>query len=52
VSVGGGQRWEVGKDEAALRYAFDLGARFTEMEDVKKATGSVVFNSGKVAQET
>lgn len=43
------RRWEVGKDEAALKHAFELGARLTEMEDVRKATGSVTFNFGKQA---
>jgi len=46
------RRWESGKDEAALKHAFELGARLTEMEDIKKATGSVTFNFGKPALET
>ena len=45
------RRWEAGKDEAALKYAFELGARLTEMEDIKKATGSVTFNFGKLTPE-
>lgn len=46
------RRWELGQDEAALKHAFELGTRLTEMEDVKKATGSVTFNFGKLASET
>jgi len=46
------RRWEAGKDEVALKHAFELGARLAEMEDVKKATGSVAFNFGKLTPET
>ena len=41
------RRCEVGNDEAAQKHAFELGARLSEMEDVKKVTGSVTFNFGK-----
>jgi multimeric flavodoxin WrbA len=46
------RRWETGKDEVALKHAFELGARLAEMEDIKQATGSVAFNFGKLAPET
>lgn len=46
------RRWEAGQDEAVLKHAFELGARLTEMEGVKKATGSVTFNFGKLVPET
>lgn len=45
------QRWETGKDEAALKHAFELGARLTELEDIEKATGSVTFNFARVETE-
>ena len=41
------QRWKSGKDEVALKHAFELGARISEMEGLKKATGSVTFNFSK-----
>ena len=41
------RRWETGQDEATLKHAFELGARLEEMQDFKKATGSVTFNFGK-----
>jgi len=45
------RRWETGKDVAALKYAFELGARLTEIEDIKKATGSLTINFGKILPE-
>ena len=45
------RRWEAGKDEAVLKHAFELGARLTEMEGIKKATGSVTFNFSKATTE-
>ena len=45
------RRSEVGKDEAALKHAFELGARLADMEDIKKATGSVSFNFSKLSKE-
>lgn len=45
------RRWEAGQDKAALKHAFELGARLAEMEDFKKATGSLTFNFGKLAPE-
>jgi len=45
------RRFESGQDETALKYAFELGARLSEMEDFTQATGSVMFNfSGKDSQ--
>jgi len=38
------RRRDAGNDKAALKHAFELGTRLTEMENVKKATGSVTFN--------
>ena len=46
------RRSDVGKDEATLKHAFELGARLAEMEDLKKATRWVAFSFGKLAQET
>ena len=46
------RRWEASKDEAALKHAFELGARLAQMEDVKKASGSVTFNFRKLAEES
>ena len=43
------RRGDASKDEVALKHAFELGARLDEMEDVKKATGSITFNFGKLA---
>lgn len=37
-------RNEASNDQAALRHAFELGARMTEVESMKKPTGSVTFN--------
>lgn len=45
------RRWEAGKDEVALKHAFELGAKLTEMVDFKKATGSVTFNFSKKSEE-
>jgi multimeric flavodoxin WrbA len=41
------RRGDVAKDEAALKYAHELGTRLSELEDVKKATGSVTFSFGQ-----
>ena len=46
------RRWETGKNEAALKYAFELGTRLDEMSGIKRATGSVTFNFGKPATST
>ncbi len=45
------RRWESGQDEVMLKHAFELGARLAEMEDFKKASGSVTFNFAKVEAE-
>jgi multimeric flavodoxin WrbA len=46
------RRWEAGKDDEALKYAFELGVRLVEMEDFEKATGSVTFNFSKTPSES
>jgi len=45
------RRWESGQDEVMLKHAFELGARLVDMEDFKKASGSVTFNFAKVEAE-
>jgi len=45
------RRWEVSKDEVALKYAFELGARLGELAGLKKATGSVTFNFTKAGDQ-
>ena len=45
------RRWESGQDEVMLKHAFELGARLADMEDFKKASGSVTFNFAKVEAE-
>lgn len=40
------------RNEATMKYAFELGTRLFEIEDIKKATGSVSFNFGKLATES
>lgn len=39
---------DTSQDKVALKHAFELGARLTEMEDIKKATGAVTFNFSKL----
>jgi multimeric flavodoxin WrbA len=46
------RRQDVSRDEAALRHAFELGAKLTEMEAFKKASGSVTFNFSKSQSES
>jgi len=46
------RRWEASKDEAALKHAFELGARLAQMEDVKKASGSVAFNFRNMTEDS
>jgi len=46
------RRWEAGKDEVALKYAFELGAKLTELADIEKATGSITYNFAKLSEES
>lgn len=38
------RRSEVSKDETAQKYAFELGAKLSELQHIRKATGAVTFN--------
>jgi len=45
------RRWESGQDEVMLKHAFELGVWLADMEDFKKASGSVTFNFARVEAE-
>ena len=42
------RRWESGKDDVALKHAFELGTRISGMEDFRKATGAVLYTFSKI----